>query len=292
LAARLARANRIPYIIRPTGALDPGCYESGRRWLKRSFTQLLLQRDLSEAAFLHATSDAEATSLQRWVASDRTRVIPLGVEVFQYDRKAAAELFWQKFPKRRGQRIVLFVARVAPIKRAEMLVEAVARLRETMPDIVLVIVGQDSGGMAAVHAAIAHNALHEHVELCGFLLGAEKEAAFAAADVFALPSLHENFGISVVEAMAHELPVVVTPTVASHIFVDASGCGRTVEGTAESVARGLREVLTSNRLELGRQGRDYVAEHLAWPSIIRQLDALYHECTDVVSPKTTKVAPV
>lgn len=278
LAARLARANRIPYIVRPTGALDPGCYDSGNRWLKQAFTRLLLQRDLREAAVVHVTSDAEATSLQRWVPNDRIRIVPLGVEIPQFDRKASAEMFWQRFPKLRGQRIVLFISRVAPKKRAELLVEAVARLRDTNPDIGLLIVGQDAGGMKAVQAAIARNALDDRVVLCGFLQGAEKQAAFAAADVFALPSLRENFGVSVVEAMAHELPVLVTPTVASHVFVDDSGCGRTVEGTAESLARGLREVLSIDRLELGRRGRAYVEEHLTWSSVTRQLDALYHEC--------------
>jgi glycosyltransferase involved in cell wall biosynthesis len=277
-AASVARANRIPYIVRPTGALDPGCYESGSRWLKRAFTKLLLQRDLRDAAFIHATSEAEALSMRRWVSSDQIRIVPLGVEVPQFDRTTAAESLLRKLPVLRGRRIVLFVARVAPIKRAELLVEAMAQLHNMMPDVALLIVGQDSGGMHAVQEAVARHALHESVIMPGFLQGADKQAAFAAAEVFALASSHENFGIAVVEAMAHGLPVLVTPGVASHVFVDASGCGHTVEGTAESIATGLREILAGDHRRMGRRGREYVAEHLAWPAIIRQLDTLYREC--------------
>lgn len=279
-AASVARANHVPYVVRPTGALDPDCYETGRRWLKRAFAKLLLQRDLREAAFVHATSDAEASSLGRWVSRDRIRVIPLGVEVPQYDRTAVADRLRRKLPTIQGRRIVLFVARVAPIKRAELLVEAVARLRDTMPDLVLLIVGQDSGGMQAVQAAIARHALHDGVVLLGFLQGADKQAAFAAADVFALPSIHENYGVAVVEAMAHGLPVLVTQGVASSVYVDASGCGLTVEGTPEAVTDGLRRLLAADRNELGRRGREYATEHLTCEAVVRRLTEMYRSCID------------
>lgn len=276
-AARYARVNRIPYIIRPTGALDPSCFQSGSRWLKRGFAKFLLRRDLRDATCIHATSDAEASAMRRWVADERIQVVPLGVDVPEYDRAAASENFLSVAPQVRGRRIILFVARVAPIKRAELLVDALALLRDELPDVVLLIVGQDSGGMQRVREAIARQGIGDRVVFPGFLQGDEKRAAFAVADVFALPSLHENFGVAVVEAMAHGLPVIVTAGVACHVYVDASGCGCTVADTAEALAAGLRRILADDCAALGRRGREYVARHLAWPSIVLQLDELYRK---------------
>jgi len=69
--------------------------------------------------------------------------------------------------------------------------------------------------------------------------------------------------------------VVVTPGVASHIYVDAAGCGFTVEDSVDAVAEGIRKVLLSDRTELGRRGREYVEKHLTWPAVVDKLDELY-----------------
>lgn len=279
-AARLAQRCGIPYLIRPTGALDPACFESGSRWVKRAFMKILLDRDLHDAAFIHAASDAEGEAMRAWVPAERIRVVPLGIELPSYDRPAAAEQLRQMFPQLRGRRVVLFMARVHPIKRAELLVEAFAALHEEHPALSLLIVGQDSGGMPAVRAAIDRHALSDRVLLPGFLQGEQKVAAFAGADLFALPSRHENFGVAVAEAMAHGLPVLVTSGVASHVYVDESGCGCTVEGTVPAIADGLRRLLAEDLPSAGKLGREFVARRLAWPAIERDLQALYRSAIE------------
>ena len=51
-AAAAARRHGIPYLVRPTGALDPNCFRTGRQLLKQAFTKLILGRDLASAAFI------------------------------------------------------------------------------------------------------------------------------------------------------------------------------------------------------------------------------------------------
>ena len=77
--------------------------------------------------------------------------------------------------------------------------------------------------------------------------------------------------------MSFATPVLVTPGVASHVHVDASGCGLTVEGTVGDLVKGLRRILTDDRAMLGLRGKEYVAKNLAWPSIIERINALYDE---------------
>ncbi|MGQ0633595.1 MAG: glycosyltransferase [Planctomycetaceae bacterium] len=275
LAARLAHRDQIPYILRPTGALDATCFQSGRKHLKQLFARLVLQRDLERAAWVHATSAAEADALGHWVAPERIRVVPLGVAVPTLDRAQAAEVLLQRYPALRGRKVVLFMSRIAPKKRPELLAEAVTLLRDELPEIALLIAGHDAGGMATLKEAIARRRLENHVMLAGFLEGLEKRSALAIADVFALPSLDENFGVAVVEAMAHGVPVLVTRGVASHTFVDDSGCGATVDDSVAAVAQGLKTLLAADRNDLGNRGREYAARRLAWPAIVSQLDELY-----------------
>jgi len=77
--------------------------------------------------------------------------------------------------------------------------------------------------------------------------------------------------------MAHGVPVLVTPGVASHVYVDECGAGLTVPGSAREVAEGLRRLLRSGRDEWGRRGRAFVAENLSWSVVARELDRLYQE---------------
>ncbi|MEM4188506.1 MAG: glycosyltransferase, partial [Candidatus Hadarchaeum sp.] len=81
----------------------------------------------------------------------------------------------------------------------------------------------------------------------------------------------------VVEALARGLPAVVTPGVASHIYVDASGCGQTVEDSLEALAWGIEKVLLADRQTLGRAGRAFVESNLTWSAVCNRLIALYDQ---------------
>ncbi len=277
LAAAQSLRHGIPYVIRPAGILDTHCLGVGKARLKRLFLRFSLRHHLQAAAALQATSGLEAEELVRWAPQERIRTVPLGVDVECHPAESTAGRFLARFPQLQGKRIVLFLGRIAAKKRPEMLVEAVARLRQEMPDVALVFVGQDDGGMAAVVAVVRRYGLVDAVVYAGFLEGEEKDGAFAAARLFALPSLDENFGVAVVEAMAHGLPVLVTPGVAAGEYVKASGGGLVVQGTPEALAGGMRQILGGDPRRMGQAGRDYVEQHLSWPAALAGLDALYRD---------------
>lgn len=292
LAMQFARQNRVPYVLSPHGALDSSCYQQGSARLKRLFTRVCLQHDVAHATLLHATSDNEARSLASWAPAEKISVVPLGVSIPEFDREAAAESLRQKFPQLRGRRAILFLSRVAPIKRPELLVQALPLLKHEFPDLVLVVAGQDAGAMHALTSAVEQHGLADRVVFTGFLQGADKRAAFAQATVFALPSSHENFGVAVAEALAHGTPVVVTSEVASHVYVDASRAGRTVAGAPQALADGIRAVLHDDPAATGRRGREYVARHLGWPAIVRRFDEMYAASCDEKPAAAPTAAPV
>jgi glycosyltransferase involved in cell wall biosynthesis len=274
-AAYWARRYRIPYIIRPAGSLDEGCFQAHSHHLKKAFARLFLKKDLSSASCIQVTAETEAAQLRKWVPSEKIRLVPHGVDIPPLQLIGTTNCLVSRFPEIRNRTVVLFMGRVNSVKRLNLLIDAIALLRRDYPDLLLLVCGHDAGHMSAIRKQIELLRLADAVILTGFLSGELKWAAFAEADVFVLPSMHENFGVAVVEAMAFGVPVVVTPQVASHVYVDDSGAGITVQGNAESIADGIERVLSCDSGDLGQLGRSYAHTHLSWTTIVRELESIY-----------------
>ena len=108
------------------------------------------------------------------------------------------------------QPVALFLGRLHPVKNLEALHRRVAGgSREASAMRLLRIAGQ---GEPEYTAELKRRAGKRGIQFTGFLSGAEKAMALQQASLLVLPSLHENFGIAVVEAIAEGLPVVISDT--------------------------------------------------------------------------------
>jgi len=280
VAAKEARHNSIPYIIEPYGCLDSFPLRQGYASLKWLFMRLCVRRNLQCAACIHPASEFEAAEVCRWVPRQNIRIIPHGVDLPMFDPVEAARKFRAAFPQIAGRRVILCLGRIHAVKRPELIVEAMALLRSECPDLMLLAAGGDSGHLAPFQDGVRKLGLEASVVHCGYLEGDLKSGAFAVADLLAQPSAHENFGISCVEAMAYGVPALVTPEVGSCVHVQKSGGGILVDGNAQAIAAGIRTLLGSDREDLGRRGRQYVAQNLSWPVIVGQINHLYREVID------------
>jgi glycosyltransferase involved in cell wall biosynthesis len=103
----------------------------------------------------------------------------------------------------------VFVGRLHRQKDVPALIEAVAKMRTTGAS--LVVVG-DGPERATVEAAVARHGLGARVHVTGFRPHREVPAFLAHADVFAMPSVYEELGSALVEAMHAGLPIVASDT--------------------------------------------------------------------------------
>jgi glycosyltransferase involved in cell wall biosynthesis len=163
----------------------------------------------------------------------------LGVELSDFENLPAKGAFRAKFGKLAGRKMIVFLGRLHPGKGMEYLIPALQH--PALHGAVLVAVGPDSEGFRGVlEKAAERHGVMDRVVFTGLLRGKERIAALADADVFALPSEHENFGIVVVEALACGTPVVISDGVAIHDEITAAGVGSVVPvGDSQGLAREL-----------------------------------------------------
>ncbi len=272
-AARLCRATGVPYVLSPRGMLQPAALARGTA-RKRVAYRLLERRNLLGAARLHATSDEEASTLAQYVPDGRVVTIPNGVEIpdaIPRGRLRARLAIDSDDP------IVVFLGRLHPIKRLDLLASAVARVRERVPALHLVVAGPDENEFAATLAR-AFAPLGDHVHLVGPVDGDEKRALVADATLVAVCSDSESFGMSVVEAMAAGVPVVVTKTCPWE-EVAAEGSGLWVEQTVDAVAAGI-ETIVSDRTraaDMGRAGARVARGRYAWRAVADAMSRCYRD---------------
>lgn len=105
--------------------------------------------------------------------------------------------------------IVLFLGRVTYQKGPDYFLEAAAQVVKVLPEVKFVVSGSGDMLPAMVERA-ARLGLARHVHFTGFLKGAEVERMYAMADLYVMPSVSEPFGISPLEAMALDVPVIVS----------------------------------------------------------------------------------
>jgi glycosyltransferase involved in cell wall biosynthesis len=234
----------IPYVVRPLGVLNTWGLQNRRPLLKELSLRLIERRILANAAAVHFTSEQEKCEAELTAPGTRSVVIPNPVASPSTDEKPSAEPFLARHPDLAGRSVILFLSRLDPIKGLDMLLNGFPRIQAAIPTAALVVAGDGEDRFVARLRDQAHRlGVERDVVWAGFLDETTKRAAFAAADVFVLPSYSENFGIAAVEAMANGLPVIVSDRVGIHHEVARAKAGLVVRCDANEVSAAVVQIL-------------------------------------------------
>lgn len=273
-AGRAARTHGVPYVLSPRGMLVPELIQRKSRLVKQAWISLIERRNLEKAAAILTTSAVEAGHLSQfgW-ALPPVVTIPHGVD----DPPATAGAVPSPDIARAIEQrpMVLALGRLSWEKGLDRLIEALT----FAPSVRAVIAGESAGRYADTLAEqVRRLGLAGRVTIVArHVDGADKEALFAAARVFAMTSLSENFGIASLEAMRRSVPVLATPGVGMSEVVRESGGGRVVEAAPAAIGKALEEMVADEgaRVAMGRAGRDHVIAHYGWASIADRVAGLY-----------------
>jgi glycosyltransferase involved in cell wall biosynthesis len=274
-AGRVCRGLGKAYVLRPLGTLDP-VIQGRRRWRKRLANLLGGSALLEGAAALHFTSAAEAEIARPWLKGQASFVVPHGVSLPEPPDAAALAAFRARWLADAGP-VLLFLSRLAPKKGLDQLVAALPALCARWPRLKLLVAGYDEGPGAALTRQAEGLGVAEALVFTGHLDGAERSAAFAAADLFVLPSQSENFGLAALEAAGAGVPTLLSPGVAVADELAQAGAAALADPEPVALGQAIAALLenTGARRALAERGRAVVPERYGWPAAARRLAEAY-----------------
>ncbi len=195
---------------------------------------------------------------------DRVRVLPLAVSLADFTPGPRNHELVKKY-NLDGKKVLLFVGRMAGNKRVDLLIDSVAILKQRHPNIVLMLAGDNHSnpGIQAHVAKVKQRVKQLDVAEQVIWTGSVDETApyYRSADVYVSASLHEGFGVPLIEAMASGVPVVVSRATGHPWVVGDAGllCN---PGQPEDMAAQVDRVLSDDSLrgELVQRGLERVGE--------------------------------
>jgi glycosyltransferase involved in cell wall biosynthesis len=265
-AARACRKADVPYVVRPLGTLDPWSMKQ-KAMRKRVFWWLSGRKMLEGSAAVHYTAQAEKDATEGYLRVNHGRVVPLGVDANWTTDEGNKERTSDE-----AKPYVLVLSRLHPKKRIDLLIDAFASLDAN--DWRLVIAGDGPADHVALLKAKARD--DERIVFTGWVEGERKDALLAGASLFALASRQENFGLSVLEAMAVGVPALLSPEVNIALDVEAAGAGWI--GDLSQLTSQLARILADDceRDRRARAAREF-AKQYSWERTATELRALYTE---------------
>lgn len=211
---------KIPYILRPAGILDPWCLK--QNYLKkRLYYELIERKNLQLASGIHVTSNLEVESLN---------LLGFNCNIFNISHAVTEMGIIQRIsPPKKNRMRVLFLSRLHFKKGIADLLKAIAILVNEKKSVYLTLAGDgDKDYIAGLKKEVHLLKLEQFVKFIGYVEDQKKIEIFSDHDVFVLPSYQENFAIAAAEAMSSGLPVVITDKVGLADEVKLYKAGRVV----------------------------------------------------------------
>jgi glycosyltransferase involved in cell wall biosynthesis len=253
-----------PVVWTPRGALQ--------RWehTKKQNLKLAWERACSTLLSghphtIHVTSPEEGEAARKRMPDSPIVTIPNGVDI--------PETLGSRTFQPNGVTRVLYLGRLDPIKALENLIDAIA-LSKT-PNVELTLCGSgDAAYTATLAKRIDDKGLSTKVKFAGFVEGKAKTLAFEQADICVLPSFSENFGMAVVEALSHAVPVIASRGTPWR-DLETKECGAWVANDPGSLAQAIDELARKNLEALGQRGRVWMQDSFDWNAVARRMVEVY-----------------
>ncbi len=271
--AHFCRRRGIPYVIEPMGMYRP---------IDRSFRLKRIWRDSFGKAFWNGAAQIVATSemeqqelVADGVPAHKIVIRHNGIDPASFTSLPLRGEFRIKWSIPPDEPLILFLSRLIPRKGADTLIEAFAEACPRAGRLVIAGPEGEPGYRAQLETCAKNSGVESRVIFTDSLYDEEKKAAFADADIFALPSRYENFANAPAEAMACGVPVIIT---------DDCGIRSLVEGQAGLVIPpGKKELTDALRGMLGdkilyarlKKGCPQVAGQLSWDRLTEQMEGYY-----------------
>jgi glycosyltransferase involved in cell wall biosynthesis len=294
-----ARRRRLPYVVslhggvfdvpqsELEGMMKP--IENKFEWGRVLGALLGSRRVLEDADHVICVGKTESEKARNELSHDRVSYLPNGVDTEKFNGGNGTS-FREKHGIANDTHITLCLSRIDPQKNQICLVHAFAKVHHTDGKTALVIIGPPThpGYAKQIDEAIKAHGLDHAVHVIPGLSNTDPELidAFHAADVFVLPSLHEPFGIVILEAWSCQKPVIASRVGGLKTVVKDQSTGLFFDPNSEGATTELATLiqrLKNNPHEaqaLAEAGNQVAKSQYGWKALASQLEGIYDSAED------------
>lgn len=211
----------------------------------------------------------------------RFRVVPLGLALEQFSAidpgmRAGARA---KLAISESDVLCTFVGRIVPIKRVDLLLEALSLAHARDDRVKLLVVG-DGESRPELERQAARLGIAAAVSFVGYR--SDLAALWAASDIAVLSSANEGTPVSLIEAGAAAVPAVATDVGGVRETVSPEASVIAAPGNAEALAEGILSFAgdANRRKHAGRVAREFALSRFDASQLINRIDGLYGELLD------------
>lgn len=269
------KANK-PYVHSPHGMLDAWALSEFR--LKKQIALAVGFKKLpGNAGAVMVSNSHELDCVRHSGLAKRIEFIPHGIDIAALDRGMSGGA------KTGGQLCgvgtlpyILFVGRIHEQKGLELLVRTFATVSAEYPNYRLVMAGPDFGEKKLLVGLAASLNISDKVILPGPLYADDKACAFRDCAFFVTLTKHENFGMTLAEAMTCRCAVIASKECYFQEIVSA-GAGIEVPREVTRAAAAMRKLLADPAATkiMGERGRSLVETTFVWPAVADRFHKLF-----------------
>jgi glycosyltransferase involved in cell wall biosynthesis len=288
----ISKLKKIPYIVSIHGSyLDMPKKELDElmkptkgllNWAKPFDILFGTKKVLSDADAIICVSQKESELMKKKYPNKKVLYLPNGVNISMF-KKGNARDFRQKYSIKKSEKILLCVSRIDPQKNQILLIKAFNDLVKKNKKLRLVLIGAitNKNYYKKINLKIKEYSLKNKVLILNDINFDNPDLvnAYSAADIFILPSIHEPFGIVILEAWAAEKPVVASNIGGIPGFVEDGKTGLLFESESkELLNKTILKLLNNKKLttKLAANGAKEVKKY-SWNEITKKLLKLYKE---------------
>lgn len=262
-----------PYIISPRGTIYPETIAIKSTTVKKMYYKLVSERCLKKASCLHFTAKDEEQSVKNYLSLNTPSVVVAnGINLKEFEEPAGKRIMDEPY--------LLFLGRINYKKGLDLLYKAFAQITNQFPTLKLVIAGPDNDGYKKELEILAQELNIGHkIVYTGEVTGSEKVSLYKNAQAFVLSSYSENFGMSVVEALACGCPVAISDKVGIAEELLAHGAALVSSLEVFQIQKTIVEIIENEELRklLAENGTKAVKSLYSIESVAEKFEGMYEK---------------
>lgn len=263
----IANSLHKPIVLSPRGMLSTEAMNYSK-FSKQLFWNIWQRKALSIVGCLHATAESELLEIRQMGLKVPVAIIPNGVDLSERTCK----------DQRGDSQQLLSLGRFHPKKGIDSLINAFSIVSHEFPSWKLRIVGFDENNYSEyLMRCIKQNNMTERITIESPVYGDKKFDLMEESSIFVLPSLNENFAVTVAESLSVGTPVICSKG-APWPGLELNNCGWWYDQGTINLSNALRTAMSTPfhiRATMGQNGKEWMLSEFKWEGISRKMLQVY-----------------